>query len=122
MVNNTGRSFFHGIHEIGVEEMAMSIIQTKATKECFLCRFEKNIENTQDLEKHHFMHGTANRRLAERWGLWGYLCRKHHTEGPEAVHNNREKDFFLQQVAQGRFEKLYGHEKWMEIFRKNYIF
>lgn len=50
-----------------------------------------------------------------------YLCRNHHTEGPEAVHNNREKDLFLQQIAQGRFERLYNHEKWMEIFGKNYL-
>ena len=101
--------------------MSMSIIQPKATKECFLCRFKYNIETTKGLEKHHFMKGTANRRLAEHWGLWGYLCKKHHTDGPEAVHNNRAEELFLQQVAQGRFEKLYGHEKWMEIFGKNYL-
>ena len=102
--------------------MAMSIIQTKATKECFLCRLEKDIGTTKNLEKHHFMHGTANRKLAEQWGLWGYLCKQHHTDGPEAVHNNRATDLFLMQIAQGRFEKLYSHEKWMEIFGKNYIF
>lgn len=102
--------------------MSMSIIQTKAAKECFLCRLEKNEENTKNLEKHHFMHGTANRRLAEQWGLWGYLCKQHHTDGPEAVHNNHVTDLFLMQIAQGRFEKLYSHEKWMEVFGKNYIF
>ena len=101
--------------------MSMSIIQTKATKECFLCRIEKYVANTKNLHRHHFMHGTANKRLAEHWGLWGYLCIEHHTVGPEAVHNNNEKDLFLMQVAQGRFEKLYGHDKWMEIFGKNYL-
>ena len=101
--------------------MSMSIIQTKATKECFLCRIEKDVANTKNLHRHHFMHGTANKRLAEHWGLWGYLCLEHHTVGPEAVHNNNEKDLFLMQVAQGRFEKLYGHDKWMDIFGKNYL-
>lgn len=105
--------------------MAKSIIQAytdKQNRECFLCRLETTAELPHDnLDKHHFMHGTANRRLAERWGLWGYLCKEHHTVGPEAVHNNREKDIFLQQVAQGRFERLYGHDKWMEIFGKNYL-
>ena len=102
--------------------MAMSIIQTKATKECFLCRLYRNEENTKNLHKHHMMHGTANRRLAEQWGLWCYLCAEHHTDGSEAVHKNKAEDFFLKQVAQGRFERLYGHEKWMEIFGKNYLF
>lgn len=105
--------------------MAASIIQAKTDKlnrECFLCRLETSAELPHTgLDKHHFIHGISGRRLAERWGLWAYLCKYHHTEGPEAVHNNREKDLFLQQIAQGRFERLYSHEKWMEIFGKNYL-
>lgn len=105
--------------------MAKSIIQAKTGKldrECFLCRLNTTAELPHTgLDKHHFMHGTANRRLAEKWGLWGYLCKFHHEDGPEAVHRNNETDLFLKQVAQGRFEKLYSHEKWMEIFGKNYL-
>lgn len=106
--------------------MAKSIIQAftdEERRECFLCRFNHPYEplTNRGLDKHHFMHGTANRKLAEKWGLWGYLCKAHHTDGPEAVHNNRENDIFLMQVAQGRFELLYGHDKWMEVFGKNYI-
>ena len=106
--------------------MAKSIIQAytdKNNRECFMCRFEHpNDELTHEgLDKHHFMHGTANRRLAETWGLWGYLCKEHHVIGPEAVHNNKGNDLFLMQVAQGRFERLYGHEKWMEVFGKNFL-
>lgn len=111
-------------------EMAKSIIQAhtgKHDRECFLCRLEADRNGYYGelphtgLHKHHFIHGVSGRRLAEKWGLWAYLCRNHHTEGPEAVHNNREKDLFLQQIAQGRFERLYNHEKWMEIFGKNYL-
>ena len=110
--------------------MAKSIIQAKTDKlnrECFMCRLDAaefgyygELEH-KGLHKHHFMHGTANRKLAEDWGLWGYLCKFHHEDGPEAVHRNNETDLFLKQVAQGRFEKLYSHEKWMEIFGKNYL-
>lgn len=106
--------------------MAKSVIQAhtdRRNRECFLCRCAfPDAELPHDgLDRHHFMHGTANKRLAEKWGLWGYLCKAHHTDGPEAVHNNKEKDLFLMQVAQGRFERLYGHEKWMEVFGKNYL-
>ena len=72
MESHGSGALISGIHENGDEEMAMSIIQTKATKECFLCRFKYNVETTQNLEKHHFMNGTANRRLAE----FGGICAK----------------------------------------------
>lgn len=95
--------------------MAKSIIQPDKS-ECFLCAFEGK-PSPEYLEKHHFMHGTANRRLAERHGLWGYLCKDHHTR----LHDKGENDLFLMQVAQGRFEVLHSHEEWMEIFGKNYL-
>lgn len=106
--------------------MALSIIQRKTDKynrECFLCRRENPFAELRHdgLEKHHFMHGTANRRLAEQYGLWGYLCSRHHNNGPEAVHNNHETDLLLMRTAQWEFEKLYGHEKWMDVFGKNFL-
>ena len=106
--------------------MAQSIIQRytdKNRRECFLCRVKDPSADLspKNLEKHHFMHGTANKRLAEQFGLWGYLCPEHHRNAPDAVHNDHETDLFLMQIAQSRFEKYYGHEKWMEIFGKNYL-
>lgn len=101
--------------------MAKSIIQAqtdKLNRECFLCRIKTSANLPHEgLHKHHMIHGTANRRLAEKWGLWCYLCHEHH----EQLHDHNEDDLFLMQVAQGRFEKLYNHEKWMEIFGKNYL-
>ena len=102
--------------------MAKSIIQAhtdRQNREYFLCRQGSSVVLPHErLEKHHLIHGTANRRLAEKWGLWAYLCPLHHWE----IHNSdREKDLFLMQIAQGRFEKLYGHEKWMEVFGKNFL-
>ena len=109
--------------------MAKSIIQAytkQYNRECFLCRFEAEKDGKyyepsererKSMHKHHFMNGSANRKLAEQYGLWGYLCENHHS----MLHEKSKYYEFLIQVAQGRFEKLYSHEKWMEIFKKNYL-
>lgn len=107
--------------------MASSIIQAKTRKpfrECFMCRLEASehgyygeLEHT-GLERHHIMHGHARRQLSEEWGVWTYLCKKHHSN----VHDiNDGTDRFLKMVGQKRFEQLYGHDKWMEVFGKNYL-
>lgn len=102
-----------------------SIIQQ--TKECYICRETAircgyyGILPDKGLHRHHVMHGTANRRLAEEYGLWVYLCIEHHEYGPVAVHNNALTDRHLKEIAQQAFESMYSHEKWMETFGKNYI-
>ena len=106
--------------------MAKSIIQKytdKLNRECFLCRMVDPFVELphKGLEKHHFMHGTANRKLAERYGLWAYLCPYHHQDGPESVHKCSDTDLMLMRIAQERFENAYGHDKWMEVFGKNYL-
>lgn len=107
--------------------MGKSIIQAKTgplERECFLCRlYEPYAELPHTgLHKHHLIHGTANRKKAEHWGLWAYLCaEKHHEYGPEAPHANPEVDLFLKQVAQKRFEQLYDHELFMKEFGQNYL-
>ena len=93
--------------------MAKSIIQADTkiyNRECFLCRFNAMMKNQyyepsederKELELHHMIHGTANRELADKLGLWCYLCPEHHRTGKEAVHSKggRENDIFLMQVA-----------------------
>lgn len=103
-----------------------SILQDK--KECALCRRELELWYmphlplpSEGLERHHVMHGTANRTKAEKWGLWVWLCHKHHTGSTEAVHLNRKMDLELIRMAQRVFERQYSHEKWMEEFGKNYL-
>lgn len=49
----------------------------------------------------------------------GY-CRKHHREGPEAVHNCRSNRELLCMIFQEEFEKTHSHEEWMQIAGKNY--
>lgn len=103
-----------------------SIMQRE--KECILCRRQLEMWNMPDLplaeeplERHHVMHGTANRTKAEEWGLWVWLCHKHHTGSNEAVHMNREADMELIKMGQKAFESRYNHDLWMREFSKNYL-
>ena len=88
-----------------------SIIQGGNNSEtCFLC-FSKAAD------RHHCMHGTANRKKAEKYGLTVWLCRECHRK----LHDQGLNDLFLQQTAQQAFEAKYGHELWMEEFGKDYL-
>lgn len=92
--------------------MSKSIMQTQ--KECYLCG------KKTCLERHHILSGVANRKLSEKYGLWVYLCHDCHT-GPDGAQYNPEKNRDLRKQAQIAFEELYGHQKWMSIFLKNYV-
>lgn len=91
--------------------MGKSIISN--TKKCFLCGSEN------DLEKHHCIFGTANRKKAEEDGLWVYLCHRDH----QAVHNQDiwEKKA-LQELAQEKWELKYGlRQQFIERYKKSYL-
>lgn len=90
-----------------------SIIQEN--KECWVCG------TTQDIHEHHILYGTANRRLSEKYGLKVWLCAKHHNMSKDGVHQNRELDLRLKQLAQKRFEEEYPNESFLKIFGRNYI-
>ncbi len=92
--------------------MAKSIICN--IKECYFCGSRTN------LHKHHIM-GGPNRPLAEKDGLWVYLCQPHHIYSPDAVHVNIKRNLELKKIAQRAYEKLYGHDKWMSRYSKNYL-
>lgn len=81
-------------------------------KKCYISGAEYN------LDCHHVMTGTANRKLSDKYGLWVWLRHDIHMD----LHD-RDKDLEirLKQDAQRAFEKIYGHDKWMKTFRKNYI-
>lgn len=83
---------------------------------CFFCG------NTQNLEEHHCLHGTANRKKAEKYGLTVWLCNYHHTGGLKSVHRCKETDKILQAFAQKYFlEHIGDMELWMREFGKNYL-
>lgn len=102
-----------------------SILQQ--TKECYLCRLKVEKAGyfgqlpSTGLHKHHFMHGTANRKLAEKYGLYAYVCERfHHEHGEESPHGNPAVDLMLKQTAQRAFEEKYGEDRWREVFLKSY--
>lgn len=85
-------------------------------KKCFFC------ENTLGLEDHHCLHGTANRKKAEKYGLKVWLCPYHHTLGRTAVHKCKTQDRKLQVYAQRYFlENIGDMDLWMKEFGKNYL-
>lgn len=102
--------------------MPKSIMHNKQDRTCYLCMLLNcDYDTRTGLEEHHVIFGTANRTLAERYGLKVYLCRQHHTAGPDAIHNNKNHKRLLQRRAQEIFEEKYSHGKWMEVFGRNYI-
>lgn len=90
-----------------------SIIARDRKDRCYICG---RYCYTQE---HHMMHGTANRRNAEHFGLKVHLCPTCH----HRAHCNPESGFdqVLKKVAQREFEQQWGHEEWMKVFGKNYL-
>lgn len=93
--------------------MKDSILCNNEIPSCYFCG------KTSGLERHHCLFG-VQRKKADKFGLWVYLCVEHH-RGNSGVHHNHELAKELQVVAQQEFEKIYGHERFMAEFRKNYI-
>ena len=92
--------------------MAGSILQKD--KECFITGAHDG------LHKHHIFRG-SRRQAADKWGCWVWLRGDWHNMAPYGVHNNPELDDDLKRKAQQRFEELYGHDKFMAVFGKNYL-
>lgn len=89
--------------------MAKSIIQTN--RECWFCGTETN------LECHHCIHGTSNRKNAEKYGLKIFLCQRHHSE----VHMDRKLDLVLITLAQRKFEETHTRDEFRAIFGKSWL-
>lgn len=107
--------------------MSKSIIQDK--KECYICRAFLNLENDTSelpeygLERHHIMFGysSKNRKLSEKYGLWVWLCPKHHKWDEISPHKSKVTNIAMRRIAQRAFEQKFPKSKWMELFGKNYI-
>ena len=75
-----------------------------------------------DVEVHHCLYGTGERKLSTKYGLVMPLCAFHHRDYKGGVHGlNKILDRQIKQLAQKRFEAKYGHEQWMKVFGRNYI-
>lgn len=93
-------------------DMAESILQK--SKECYITG------SCEGLHKHHIFRG-SRRQAAEKWGCWVWLRADWHNMADYGVHNNSRLDADLKRTAQTRFEELYGHDKFMEVFGKSYL-
>ena len=90
-----------------------SLIDTR--KECYICK------TTLNLHRHHIYFGRANRKNSENYGCWCWLCANHHNFSNFSVHMNRDLDVDIKKLCQKRFEEKYDHEKFMEVFGKNWL-
>ena len=85
-------------------------------KTCFICgRYME-----RGIHEHHVF-GGPNRDNSTKWGLVVSICPYHHNMSNNSVHENARMKAELQAYAQKKFEELYGHEKFMEVFHKNYL-
>ena len=75
-----------------------SILQDE--KECYCCK------TTLNLEEHHCLYGTANRRIAGRSGVHG---------------GNKYLDIKLKQLAQSKFEENHTRDDFRKVFGKSYL-
>lgn len=95
---------------------------------CYICGREGYTES------HHIFHGTANRRIAEKYGLKVWLCPECHRTGKYSVHKCRATDIALQKDGQAVFEDRYikdypyknhaknaAREAFREAFGRSYL-
>lgn len=90
-----------------------SIVQEDMSK-CFVCGTRLG------LHVHHVF-GGPNRKHSDKYKLTIRLCGVHHNLSNYGIHFNKDLDLFVKKIAQENFEEIYGHKKFMEIFKKNYI-
>lgn len=82
-------------------------MQEEKDRSCFVCG------SGRDIEVHHCLHGTANRRLAEEDGLVIYLCHSCHQD----LHDKGTFDRSIQHLAQETYISKLGSR---EDFRRRY--
>lgn len=75
---------------------------------------------TDGTVKHHIYAG-GRRKASDKWGCWVWLRWDWHNGASYGVHFNKELDLKLKRECQKRFEELYGHEKFMEVFGKSWL-
>ena len=89
-----------------------SVLQDE--KKCFLC------DTTLNLERHHVLHGTAMRRIADKLGLTVWLCAEHH-RGAYSPHQRKDVDLRLKRFAQSCYEDKHDRFDWMVKVGRNYL-
>lgn len=89
--------------------MSESILQDE--KKCFISGAER------ELDKHH-IYASSRRKASDLYGCWVWLRHDIHMD----LHSrNSALDKMLKRTCQERFEELYGHEKFMQVFGKSWL-
>ena len=93
--------------------MTPSIIQPESDHECYFCL------TTKRLFTHHCLHGTSNRKKADKDGLTVKLCLMCHT----ALHDHGTGDYQLMKLAQVKWMKHYGktEKDFIDRYGKSYL-
>jgi hypothetical protein len=76
---------------------------------------------SDNLHKHHIYYGSCNRKNSEKYGCWVWLTSDEHNMSDIGVHFNKGLDNYLKRTCQIVFEQLYSHERFMQVFGRNYI-
>lgn len=97
--------------------MAQSIIQKyengEIVRKCYLTG------RTYDLDKHHIFNGSF-RDKSETWGCWCLINHEAHMKLHQTAQGQKVARW-LKQQAQEQFERRWGHDKFIEVFKKNYL-
>jgi hypothetical protein len=89
-------------------------IIVERTDRCVIC-------GSPYVEIHHAIHGTANRKVADKYGLTIPLCHEHHL-GALGPHLNRTVDLTYIKAAQRAFESKVGtREEFRKLFGKSWL-
>lgn len=83
-------------------------------KECYITK------STSSLHKHHIFNG-ANRSKSEKYGCWIWLRSDWHNLASYGIHFDKKLDLEIKKQCQSKFESIYGHEMFMDLFHKNYL-
>ncbi len=70
-----------------------------------------------NLDCHHCFHG-SRRKAADEYGCWVWL---RHDVHMDLHQRNTALDRRIQRECQERFEEIYGHEKFIQVFGKSYL-
>ena len=84
-------------------------------KECYITH------RTDGLALHHIFYGNGKRNLSDKYGLTVWLRHEWHNMNNQGVHFSKALDLELKQMAQREFEKVYGHNRFMELFGRSYL-
>lgn len=74
-----------------------------------------------NVQKHHVICGTSNRKQSDKHGYIIPLCPEHHI-GANGIHRNRGMQLAWMQAAQRHFERFSGtREDFIRVFGKSWL-